>query len=101
MKSARYLIPATALLGLLFGASATACQFNTDCSVGSKCLKASGSIHGYCVGGMNPGNQNDRRPARNPFDSSGKQGNTCSFSTDCGIGQRCVKSSGQLRGVCL
>ena len=43
-----------------------ACQFDTDCEPGSKCLKASGSIYGVCVGGISPGNRNDRQPVYSP-----------------------------------
>jgi hypothetical protein len=39
-----------------------ACQFDTDCEPGSKCLKRAGSIYGVCVGGIAPGNSNDRQP---------------------------------------
>lgn len=48
---------------LVFPAAVMACSFDTDCSPGSRCAKASGSIHGVCEGGISPGNSNDRQPA--------------------------------------
>ncbi len=77
-----------------------ACMFSTDCKPGSECVKPSGSLYGYCVGGMFPGNSNDRRPARNPLDITGKQGNTCMFDTQCGPGGVCVTGSG-IYGACM
>lgn len=71
------------------------CQFNTDCSIGSQCIK-NGGLYGVCFGGMNPGNSYDRQPAT---DFQGGAGWTCSFNTDCDIGYACVKSG--LQGVCL
>lgn len=85
-----FLLPATIL----------ACSFDTDCNPGSKCAKASGSIYGVCLGGISPGNSNDREPVRAPLDVNGTYGNTCSFNTDCGPGSECVKQGG-IDGVCM
>ena len=91
-----------AILIFLCSCSSYACQFNTDCDVGSKCVKArSGSINGVCMGGMNPGNKHDRRPVYDPMDINGTTGNTCQFNVDCGPGSKCVKSRGSINGVCL
>ena len=99
----RILTTKAVIAAALFAASltASACMFDTDCAFGSMCLKGSGSTYGYCVGGRNPGNSNDRRPARNPLDLTGKQGNTCRSNFDCGIGGNCVKQNFALNGVCL
>jgi hypothetical protein len=77
-----------------------ACTFDTDCNVGSRCAKASGSMNGVCVGGMSPGNSNDRQPVTAPMDMNRTYGNTCSFSTECGPGSVCVKQGG-IQGVCM
>jgi len=94
-------IAALALLLLLYAIPAFPCQFDTDCSVGSKCLKKSGQLDGVCVAGMQPGNDYDKKPYRDTLDISKKVGDTCSFDTDCGVGNSCVKEGGQLKGVCL
>lgn len=82
-------------------ASLYACQFDTDCQVGSKCLKQSGQLDGMCVGGLNPGNRNDDNPYSNGLDINKTEGNTCSFDTDCGPGSKCMKGAGQLEGTCM
>ncbi len=78
-----------------------ACQFNTDCNPGSKCLKSGSSLYGSCVGGISPGNSNDKKPVRYINDISGKKGNTCQFNTDCGLGGNCAKNSGSIYGTCM
>jgi len=95
------LVAAVLVLGLLQPSSGRACSFNTDCEVGSKCLKESGQIYGICVGGMNPGNDNDAQPVYSPTDPNGTLGDTCDFDVDCGPGSRCVKESGRIHGVCI
>jgi len=77
-----------------------ACAFDTDCSVGSKCVKQKGSLYGVCEGGLSPGNSNDQQPAEFFPDLSGTYGDTCSFNTDCGVGNKCVKKNGSIYGVC-
>lgn len=83
-----------------------ACMFDTDCMPGSKCVKASGTIEGVCMGGTFPGNSNDdgdrgsRSYNRDYDDTWNTKGNTCSFDTDCGPGWVCVKGSG-IYGTCV
>ena len=89
------------LLGLLIPKLVNACAFDTDCSPGSYCLKGSYSLYGYCAGGLFPGNDYDSTPAYNPLDITGKQGNTCSFDIECGIGGSCYKDGYNIYGVCL
>ena len=80
---------------------AFACQFDTDCGVGSQCLKTGGQIYGICAGGMNPGNSSDRSPVYSPLDPNRTVGKTCNFDTDCGPGSECLKGAGQIHGVCV
>ena len=44
---------------LVFPTVVMACSFDTNCSPGSRCAKASGSIYSVCEGGISPGNSND------------------------------------------
>lgn len=85
---------------LLTSFTALACQFDTDCQPGSKCVKGSGQMYGACVGGISPGNKNDRQPVYAPLDLNKTYGNTCSFDTDCGPGSVCVKRGG-IEGTCM
>jgi len=60
-----------------------------------------GAIYGVCAGGIFPGNTYDQKPAYDPLDPNGTVGQTCSFETDCGPGNRCLKSGGSIFGVCV
>jgi hypothetical protein len=86
---------------ILYGSLAFSCSFDTDCDVGSHCLKRSGQLYGVCVGGMNPGNSNDEEPVYSPTDINNSYGNTCQFDTDCGVGSHCMKSGGSIDGTCM
>lgn len=79
-----------------------ACQFDTDCDIGSKCLKRGFSMYGICIGGMNPGNSHDQKPVYAPMHLEGnKYGNTCSNDFDCGFSFKCMKGSSALKGTCM
>lgn len=94
------LLVLSGIIVFAFLGEANACQFNTDCEPGSKCLKASGSLYGVCVGGISPGNRNDNQPVYSPTDPNNTYGDTCQFNTDCGPGSVCVKSGG-IYGTCM
>ena len=100
MKMLKYFLLSVATIFIIQSVS-MACQFNTDCDPGSKCLKNSGSIYGVCAGGISPGNSNDRVPVYSPLDLNQTYGNTCQFNTDCGPGSVCVKSGGSINGTCM
>ncbi len=88
------------IITLFWVSQSLACEFDTDCDPGSRCIKASGSIYGVCVGGISPGNDHDNQPVYSPTDLNGTYGDTCSFDTDCGPGSVCAKGS-SIYGTCM
>lgn len=90
-----------ALFLFLWSTNSIACGFDTDCQPGSRCAKRAGQIYGVCVGGISPGNSNDRQPVYSPTDLNRTYGNTCGFDTDCGPGSKCVKGTGSIYGTCM
>lgn len=90
---------------LVFPTVALACQADLDCKAGSTCQKPLKGIFegffGFCVGGPNPGNQNDQMPIRDPLDATEKKGDTCQFDLACGWGGVCVKTPGSSNGTCM
>jgi len=100
IKTFQVLIIAAGLGFSILSSQVFACQFDVDCSPGSKCLKKRSQLYGVCIGGIKPGNKWDKKPVYDPLDTNRTTGNTCSFNVDCGPGSKCVKSHG-IYGVCL
>ena len=98
MKNLKFIILS---ISIFLSTGAFACSFDTDCEVGSKCVRSSGAIYGICAGGLFPGNGNDDVPVEDPLDLDGTYGDTCSFDIDCGVSNKCYKESGSIEGVCV
>jgi len=97
-RSLSALFVTAALLGT---SSAWGCVFPSDCAVGSRCLKRGDAVYGVCVGGLRPGNDNDRRPVEKSGDIDKTFGNTCSYDMDCGLKNKCLRRSGKMQGICV
>jgi hypothetical protein len=89
------------MLGLMVAGPSAACMFDTDCEVGSRCLKPRGALHGVCAGGLTPGRPEWSEVEPDPLELDETHGAGCAFDADCGVGLRCVKEPGALSGVCV
>src|SRR4051812_48446693 len=95
----KQLLVLAAALAAALGSDARACDTKFDCAVGSSCVHTDAFSPGVCLGGMFPGNSDDSGPRSLTPISDGTRGKTCSFDTECDVGQRCLKSG--LYGACL
>lgn len=81
------------------------CQFDSDCAYGSTCLMKQGRTYGVCVGGHNPGNENDQNaiPQSDNYNNNNDPdyGVTCQFNSDCGDNGVCVIQQGETQGACM
>ena len=98
---ARALVAAAvlALAALLAAAPAAACEFDSDCAPGSRCVKRAGFVYGVCLGGSQPGE--DQQPPTDPLDPGGRVGTRCEFDSQCGPGAVCAKDPGSVYGACI
>ena len=77
------------------------CTNDFQCGFGKKCVKPEGSysLEGICVTPTDQfGNQDysPRTPQAHPTEVK-----RCSFSTDCSLGESCVKKDYDLYGICV
>ncbi|GIX33067.1 MAG: hypothetical protein KatS3mg125_1023 [Lysobacterales bacterium] len=89
------------VLGVGLPSLASACIFDTDCEIGSRCLKPRGALHGVCAGGLEPGRPAWSEVEPDPLELDPGHGVGCRFDTDCGPGLRCAKEPASARGVCM
>ena len=94
----RYLLVITLFL---LSQAAFACNTDTECSDGGRCMHLPGMADGICKGGNNQGNDNGPVPSNDQGNQNAKNANTCAADNDCGNGLRCAKGRGQDQGVCV
>ena len=88
---------------IFFSFEAFACKNDFDCSMGAKCVISGYSLNGVCVEDYKY--QNKKSKDSNPYGYGyqpprSKAGQSCSFSTECGVGGQCLKSGSSLYGTC-
>ena len=88
-------------LALVAPRVAFACERIRDCAAGSRCILYEGLTYGICLGGPNPGNENDVSPRVPPFDSYGLYGTPCTSDADCQPAGQCRRTQGRSDGVCV
>ncbi len=88
------------LAALWFGGSyAIACEFDSDCELGSRCARQPGSMSGSCAGGTLPAGPHQR--GADPFDRGTHAASACSSDAECGFGGQCRKEDQKPIGTCV
>ncbi len=92
-------------LFLLFPIQIFACSSDYECGYGKHCIKPSQSysLTGTCVTITNQYGVKDYNADKN-WGKGGfgpKKISGCQWNTDCPIGSKCLKESGQIYGICL
>lgn len=98
----------TSMFAALFTASmfmsapANACSFDTDCNIGSKCVKSATAVKGACLSGVFSGGSTLDLLSYSGESTNGANstyGKSCTFNKECGDGLNCRKAGGMF-GVC-
>ncbi len=77
-----------------------ACQFDSECDLGYRCIDLGGDSYGWCVPVENPYN-NDLPPWGDHTEvSQDVSGKSCQVDIDCGYGGKCLIPSGSIYGDC-
>lgn len=91
------LVLALALLGSEVG---LACSLDTECGVGSTCIKSGSSVYGVCtVSSYGHWGKKPEDSGTKPYGSD-KAGDSCTGSYECGVGGQCIKVGSAIYGVC-
>ena len=86
----------TALLTGCFSTPLWACNLDTDCDIGNKCIRQPAEQYGVCAGGLDVGNDRNRGPEKPRIDVDGAEPKSCSSNQECGT-WRAVYSTGSAR----
>ena len=90
-----------AFLVSCFSTSVLACNLDTDCDIGNKCIRQPAEQYGVCAGGLDVGNDRNRGPDKPRLDVDGVEPKSCSTNQDCGVSGVCYQEPGSVGGVCV
>lgn len=81
---------------------AKTCSSDFSCGVGYKCIKDLYKSTGICAKTVNHyGTPTYNMPSTDSVGPKMDDSDMCSFSTECSIGFKCIKKSGQIKGYCM
>jgi len=90
-----------ALFASSFCAPVWACNLDSDCDLGNRCIRQPAEQYGVCAGGLDLGNDRNRGPDRPRLDVDGIEPKSCSSNQDCGVSGVCYQEAGSVGGVCV